>query len=778
MTYLFPIHSRSQLAFAGNKARSLFQLRKGNVRIPSTWFISWKAYAAYLAEDENLEAQLLAEIQRQLQPDRTYAVRSSANVEDSIETSFAGQFDTVLNVIGHVELLSAVKAVWHQSRSPGVQAYLLEQGVQIEDLKMGIILQEMVQPVLSGVAFSKNPITGSYEIIVEAVKGSGEQLVQAGVTPLRWVQKWGTFLEQPEPQEDIPSTVIEEIIAETKRMAKKMRQPIDMEWVWDGQQLYFVQMREITTLDIPIYSNRISKEFFPGLIKPLIWSINTPLVDGAWVNLFTEMIGPNDIDPMGLAGIFYHRAYFNMGAMGDIFEVLGIPRESLELMQGLEIEGPEKPSFKPTMKTISLMPRLLGFLLRKRHFGRQAETGIHEVESHYQRFNQLPLSDLSMAQLQEQIDGLYQAVQSGAYFNITVPLLANLFHRLLRSMVERSGVNPDQVALTANMPEMDALDPTVQLRNLAQIIRNAADGSDKQLKKYGFAAIVNRMVDDDIRQGTIEFIKDFGHFSDSGNDFSQPPWRENPELVVTMILNTNSANPSGSTQHQALDQASFPLRRRILLKWIQREAGRYQYLRTYISSVYTFGYGLFRKFYLEAARRFVGRDWIDTEQDIFFLKAGEIQEILTTELPMKDMKQLIANRKADLEADRDQLVPEMIYGDTPVPLASVSGQKLTGVATSHGTFTGIARVLMGLEEIDKIHAGEVLVVPYSDVGWTPLFTKAGAVVAESGGLLSHSSIIAREYKIPAVVSVSQACQRLDGKQVTVNGYTGEVTIHS
>jgi len=71
-----------------------------------------------------------------------------------------------------------------------------------------------------------------------------------------------------------------------------------------------------------------------------------------------------------------------------------------------------------------------------------------------------------------------------------------------------------------------------------------------------------------------------------------------------------------------------------------------------------------------------------------------------------------------------------------------------------------------------------LVVPYSDVGWTPLFTKAGAVVAESGGILSHSSIIAREYKIPAVVSVSQACQRLDGKQVTVNGYTGEVTIHS
>ena len=70
--------------------------------------------------------------------------------------------------------------------------------------------------------------------------------------------------------------------------------------------------------------------------------------------------------------------------------------------------------------------------------------------------------------------------------------------------------------------------------------------------------------------------------------------------------------------------------------------------------------------------------------------------------------------------------------------------------------------------------GDVLVIPYSDVGWTPLFIKAGAVIAESGGILSHSSIIAREYGIPAVVSVPGACQLADGALVTVDGYRGEV----
>ena len=73
--------------------------------------------------------------------------------------------------------------------------------------------------------------------------------------------------------------------------------------------------------------------------------------------------------------------------------------------------------------------------------------------------------------------------------------------------------------------------------------------------------------------------------------------------------------------------------------------------------------------------------------------------------------------------------------------------------------------------------GDVLVIPYSDAGWTLLFSKAGAVIAESGGILSHSSIVAREYNIPAVVSVSGACNLSDGCIVAVDGYSGEVVIH-
>jgi pyruvate,water dikinase len=87
------------------------------------------------------------------------------------------------------------------------------------------------------------------------------------------------------------------------------------------------------------------------------------------------------------------------------------------------------------------------------------------------------------------------------------------------------------------------------------------------------------------------------------------------------------------------------------------------------------------------------------------------------------------------------------------------------------------RVISGIHEFDKMRQGDVLVIPFSDVGWTPLFTKAGAVIAESGGILSHSSIIAREYNIPAVVSVPGACTLADETIVTVDGYRGEVILH-
>jgi phosphoenolpyruvate synthase/pyruvate phosphate dikinase len=107
---------------------------------------------------------------------------------------------------------------------------------------------------------------------------------------------------------------------------------------------------------------------------------------------------------------------------------------------------------------------------------------------------------------------------------------------------------------------------------------------------------------------------------------------------------------------------------------------------------------------------------------------------------------------------------------------AVCEEKLVGVPTSRGYYSGPVKVVSRMEDSGKVQSGDVLIIPYSDVGWTPLFARAGAVIAESGGMLSHSSIIAREYNLPAVVSVQDAHCLRDDMLVSVNGFTGEVTV--
>lgn len=163
-------------------------------------------------------------------------------------------------------------------------------------------------------------------------------------------------------------------------------------------------------------------------------------------------------------------------------------------------------------------------------------------------------------------------------------------------------------------------------------------------------------------------------------------------------------------------------------------------------------------------------------EDIFYLTRDEVAAAAGGQLDVAECQAAVARRRGEVEAARHLQPPTTIYDDEEVPLPSGSSHSLHGTPTSRGVYTGPVRVVRGLGDFDRVRPGDVLVVPYSDVGWTPLFSQAGAVVAQSGGILSHSSIVAREYGIPAVVSVPNACDLPDDTVVTVDGFRGEVAI--
>jgi len=352
--YIIPINKAKDPSRVGMKAQKLHYLKKAGFRIPQTYVCKFAAYDEYRSGDENVLNRLGAELEGLPLNGRTFGIRSSANVEDGEDLSFAGQFESYLDVGSVSQVLNAMVKVWDSAKGERVMAYLSRASLSQSDFKMAAIIQEMVKARCSGVAFTKNPVSGFDEVIVEAVNGLGDRLLQGQVKPLRWVNKWGKWLEQPQDGE-IDRELIARVVSEAREIAKKYGTPVDLEWAYDGEELYWLQRRAITALKgINIYSNKISKEFMPGIVKPLIWSVNIPVVNSSWKRLFVELLGKDarSIDIYNLAKSFYYRAYFNMGVLGDIFELLGMPRELLEMLLGIDVSAGKGPRFRPGIKTV------------------------------------------------------------------------------------------------------------------------------------------------------------------------------------------------------------------------------------------------------------------------------------------------------------------------------------------------------------------------------------------------------------------------------------------
>ena len=325
--YIVPLTQRRLPATVGAKARNLRNLSDKGYLIPNTSVLTWDAYTEYLHDNVSLVNQFTGELKQVVSPGTSYAVRSSANIEDGLDFSFAGQFKTMLNMHGIEQIMQAIWAIWSSAQSNSLTSYIEKFPGIFQDLKMAILIQEMVKPEVSGVSFSKNPITSLDEIVVEAIPGSGERLVQDGITPFRWVEKWGTWLDVPEASE-ISKELIEEVVGQTRRISKLFHKDVDLEWVYDGNELFWVQMRDITSARVKnIYSNRISKEMLPGQIKPLVWSVAVPTHSASWLEIIHDLIGDNNIDLSDMIRAFHYRAYFNMSVFGRIFESIGMPPE-------------------------------------------------------------------------------------------------------------------------------------------------------------------------------------------------------------------------------------------------------------------------------------------------------------------------------------------------------------------------------------------------------------------------------------------------------------------
>lgn len=757
--YLFPLNDASLREKGGSKAKNLRFLLKKHYRVPGGFVLCYDALTEYRQKGTEILIAIEAELKKQINPEMEYAVRSSASLEDQEGFSCAGAFESHLRVQGTEELLEAIKSVWQSLNTERLRSYCSQSGLDTKEIRMAVILQEMVEAQCSGVAFSKNPLTGFSEIIIEAAEGTGEDQVKEKKSPERWVEKWGKWKLRGD-QGILEEKTALELTEAVRRLSKDFGRPVDVEWAYDGKELYFLQVRPITRLDIPIYSNKITKEMLPGIIKPLVWSVNTSFINKIWQEILTRLTGEDSIDPSSLTGYYYGRAYFNMALFGQVFESMGIPYEGLELLLGLEEEGERKPHLKPGMKALRRAPSLLRLTQELLMAEKRYKKNEKEKRRAYERISEMAERAETKEECLLLTEQILKETESVAYFNIILPMLLMMMHRMLKSALEKYDVDIRQLTLLGVEEAARKYSPHYHLAELRRKYRLPREEMPLEEEK-------------ELKKDLEIFLRQFGHFSDSGNDCSKVPWRETPELLHHMLL--VGEREKGEDNKTTFEDLPLPL----LAKWrrrgLYRRTSSLAVTRESVSSLYTFGYGQFRTVFLKLGELLLEEGLLEAQEDIFYLYFQELEDHV---LAHKDLSfhSLVEKRKEELDFYKDKMVPDIIVGREQPPLKEEARGDLEGIPTSLGVYTGPARVLLGLSDFHRLSEGDVLIIPYSDVGWSPLFARAGAVIAESGGILSHSSIVAREYRIPAVVSVSGALRIEEGSMVTVDGYSGKIML--
>lgn len=734
------------------------------IPVPRTWVIRSNALVDHDNEGPATLSRLRQELDDKLDRDRSYAVRSSANVEDTESRSYAGQFRSILNVKGADDLLQAVRDVWASVLREDVKSYATKVADDQNDLWMAVIIQEMALQQISGVAFSLNPVTGVRTPVVEAVKGGGEALVQRGEDTSRYED--GVV----DVKDGIPEALLREVANETMRLSDKLGEDLDLEWVYDGKIIWWVQARLVHKVQRrTMYSDRLAKEMLPGQIKPLVWSINIPLVNGAWVRIFHDLTGVRGLDPISLSKSFHYRAYFNMSEVGKVFQHIGLPRESLEMM----MSGKRVP-FKMGPRMLAIVPRMSLFALDKVNIRHEVGRFIDHAEPYYDSLIREDVEGLSDVELIDRADSLFEFNKNAAYYNILTIIFAMIFDRLAKDRLRKFGIEGDKIAWPSKGRRYLDTYPHRGVEEMRRIYETLDQETKLALLDRGCEGLRNLPDAKQLRSMFKEHIETYGHYSESGNDFTKVPWREDPSVVWKMVMSTDA---KGKAKEPRIDVSELELPP--MSKWfvlgLCYKAALFSDLREGMSSTYTKGYGIFRRYFLQLGKLLTGRGLISSPDDIFLLYLNEIKTTISSG-PHPNLKELVLSRRDELDRYSKVTLPGVIFGEDVPPVQNETSSVLRGVPSSGGYYRGAVKVVHGLSEFEKVQNGDIIVIPFSDVSWSSIFSKAGAVISESGGMLSHSSIVAREYGIPAVVSVKGAMGIPEGSILVVDGYRGEVLV--
>jgi phosphohistidine swiveling domain-containing protein len=734
------------------------------------------------------------------------AVRSSARAEDLRDSSFAGQYETVLNVEGREALEEAVRRCWASCFSARVAAY----GQASDEPAMAVIVQQQIDPDAAGVVFTADPVTAERSVtVVSAVRGLGDRLMSGEVTPDEWEVRGGEVAARTIVEGSLSDHQVREVAEMARRVEKHYGLPQDVEWAISGEDLYALQARPITGLP----------DVAP--IEPHI----EPPEEGFW--FLDGGHYPKPMSPMAASFYLDHigknatAAFAEFGGLIDGIENRQVGwRVYGRVIPPLGKDGPPPPPW-----VLGILTRVVPPLRKKVRTARRAartDLGGRYVERWWSEWRprlQLELGELAMVDLQALGDAdlvsrfrhlidLAEQTQL-IHFKLFIPYVLEVYG-LMQFCQQELGWEPAKATgLVAGLSQWST-EPVRRLRELASQAGGSPQVAGLLRSPAPPSLDVLRSADPAFGAALDDYLATFGVRA-TAYEVIEPTVGEKPELLVSQLREyLDSRAEVGTSQdelaarraaliteaEQAL--AAKPVAARRFAEIVGRVERSYPVREDNVFFTDNLPLGLIRLTALELGRRLAESGLLERADDVFFL---EVEEAITSLQDGTDHRDLVARRKGErVWAERH--VPPPSFGEEHPPpdlsrlprdarrlmealmwyiandLDAPTGDGLSGVPASPGSHVGPVRVIRGEQDFTRLRPGDVLVAPITTPAWTVLFGSAGAVVTDTGGLLSHSAIIAREYGIPAVAATGSATSLLhDGQLVTVDGTRGRIEIN-
>ncbi len=802
-------------ALVGGKGLSLGKAATAGLPVPAGFVVTTQAYRRLAERGIRSDAGFVRAVGGAYESlgGGLVAVRSSATAEDAADTSFAGQQETILGVEGEEKILDAIERCWRSLFTERAVAYREKQNIDASGLAMAVVVQKLVPAEAAGVLFTRDPLDADGKrMLIEAAWGLGEVVVSGRVQPDRFTldRSTGAVLsrelgskavrvvagieEHVPPELQRQFCLTDDALARLAELGRAVEafygDARDVEWAHAGGTFHLLQARPIT-----VAGAAEREEVRQAVIAEL--KANADPKGTVWARYNLSEVLP---EPTPMTWAVVQRLLAADGGFGAMNRDLGAkPDPALGSQSGFDLVA-GRP-----MANLSRLPRMqfarppfeypLGPYKRDPRKALDPKPAINPLAGKGCFFGALALPVTIVKLMRLMSATSRQSAKFAAKFEteIAPPFATNAKQALAQdwakfdparlvlefrmwgnyTLVEfaRHSLKPTVFADLAWNETVEALRPRLGEDRarvaVGEMILGAAPPADANLPGAVRDLAAGKLT-------RAEFLEKFGHRGTNEMELAQPRWAEAPQELDKLVrgAHAGSAAPAPTDPTRIANEArlSGPFRDQLVAK-VQRlrtflglrEAGKHYLLM---------GYAVVRRALVELDRRFRlnGGIWFLTPADLPDLVAG------------RDLSTKVSAARKLRQTQLSLEVPPVLFSDDldaigrPLPELP-GGDKLDGVALSAGVAEGPALVLTEPTAAPPGAGGYVLVCPSTDPAWVPLFVRAKALVMETGGVLSHGAIVAREFGLPAVAGLPGATLRLKtGQVLRVDGGRGTVTV--